>query len=252
MKKVLTVLFVLSFVISSSFAYNLEEILPENVCAELLKKGKIQNNKFKDKDTSLVLAPKTALTDKMVEMCSISTNPTLIGENLYLVEKNDFTIKKSSRVMRSISKMTSMEYYSYGDKKWEPLYKDAYCIAGPNDRTRVDDDVEGSADGKVVYCLLNDNSLGKTNYKLTYFENENELAVDFVNTTAMRYGPIRAVKTGNLHINVVVIDCNDKLLVYMMVKSKFLGLDALENRMNNSLMARLDAIYKWFLKQENL
>ena len=51
-------------------------------------------------------------------------------------------------------------------EKLETLYKEAYTIKGPKDRTKVADDTAGSADGKVLYCMQNDNSFGKTNYRM--------------------------------------------------------------------------------------
>lgn len=233
-----------------SSAYTAREILGEKNFEILREQGKIQENRFKGTDASLFLLPRTPLAEKIGEAWNSSEKaPTLAGENLYLIPKDGIDIQKASVILRSVSKMEGMEYYSNGEKRFTVLYKDAYCIASPEDNTEVPDKTEGSADGLVQYCLLNDNSLGKTNYKVSYSQTENEVSMSLVNITPVSYGPIKAVKPGNLHINLVLTVCDDYAVVYMNIKANFLLLSVIEKRMQRSFLARLTAIYDWFSKE---
>lgn len=238
------------FSVCFSSAYTASEILGEKNFEILRTEGKIQSNRFKGTDKNLFLLPKTVLAEKIGEAWNDSQKvPVLAGENVYLLPKSGIDIQKASAILRSVSKMEGMEYYSNGEKRFTVLYKDAYCIAGPDDVTRVPDKTEGSADGLVQYCLLNDNSLGKTNYEVSYSQTENEVSMSLVNITPVSYGPIKAVKPGNLHINLVLTACDDYNVVYMNIKANFLLISVIEKRMQKSLLARLTAIYDWFSKE---
>lgn len=236
--------------VSAVSAYSAQDIVGSAHFETLKKEGKIQDNKFKGANTAYTLMPSTELSRKIVSSGKNDiAEPSLVGENLYLIPRDKISINRASEILRSISKMQGMKYYSHGKGKWMELYRDAYCISGPESTTKVADRTSGSANGQVQYCLLNDNSLGKTNYKVVYSQTENEIAMSLVNTTPVSFGPIKAVKPDNLQINLVLTLCDDYAVVYMTVKSKFLSVGVLETRMQNSLTARLTAIYDWFLME---
>ena len=247
----LSVFLLLSFLSFSQLnSYSAEGILGKDNFATLLREKKIQANEFKPTEAKLSLLPKTQLAQRISSLWATSDEiPSLVGENVYLIEKGNITLDEASVILRSVSKMQGMQYYSNGEKKWTTLYHDAYCISGPTEKTKVPDNTTGSADGVVQYCLLNDNSLGKTNYKVSYFQTGNEISMQLENTTAVTYGPIKAVKPENLHINLVMTICDDYVVVYMNVKANFLSLGFLEKRMQRSLLARLDAIFNWFSEE---
>ncbi len=237
-------------ILPSIVAKSAEEIVG-NANLELLKaEGSIHTNEFDPKEVNLKLIPETKLSAKIIEAWAEDENlPSLIGENLYLVSKQKISIEEASIILRSVSKMEGMEYYSNRAKKITTLYKNAYCIAGPNDKTQVPDNTEGNADGLVQFCLLNDNSLGEVSYKVSYCQTESEISMNLVNTTAVTYGPVKAVKPGNLSISLVMTICDDYVIVYMNLKAKFLSLGFLEKRIQRSLLSRLDAIFSWFSEE---
>lgn len=238
-------------------AYDASAIVDASVYEEVKANGQMQRSHYKESNVKLSLAPHTDLSKVAVQFWTNAEEPSFIVENLYLMPKSKLgsgdssktTIDYASKVIRSVSKMEGMKYYSKTNKKWETLYKDAYCIKGPKDRTRVPDDTEGSADGKIMYCMQNDNSFGKTNYRLEYHQNKTEVSAGFVNTTPLYVGPIKGIDADNLRISLVIIDCDQDIMVYMLVQAKFPALAILEKTMNDSFGSRLDAIYKWFIEQ---
>lgn len=249
--RILGFIFALNFFTIFLSAYSAEEILGAENFKLLKEQEKIQANEFKPKEAKFSLLPDTQLSNKIADdlLSEEGELPSLIGENVYLIPKENIDLNEVSVILRSVSKMEGMEYYSNGEKKWTTLYHDAYCIAGPQDRTKVADNTDGDANGLVQYCLLNDNSLGKTNYKVSYFQTENEISMKLVNTTPVYYKFIKAVKPENVHINLVMTVCDDYIVVYMNVKANFFSLGVLEKRMQKSLLNRLDAIYAWFFRQ---
>ncbi|BDC94910.1 MULTISPECIES: DUF6675 family protein [Treponema] len=239
-------------------------VIPESVLDELVASPnrKLQNTFLNDEKVVLSLTPDTELSRKAVGTWAGSGSPRFTTENLFFLkkatliansdngEKCDTSIDAVSKVVRSISKMKGMQYYSNGDKKWETLYHKSHLIDSLKSKKAIPDDLEGSADGKRFYCLQQDNSFGQCVYKLEYFQRDksepNEVAVCFTNAENLKYGPVTAVKPGNLNINLVVIDQGSYYLVYMFVQAKYPSLPFLESRLNRSFNARVDAIFKWF------
>lgn len=249
---------ILFMVVANAFSFSKTDILDAATLSSLMKTGKLEKSYFNKPNAKITLMPNTPLAKKAVQFWPVSKEkPVYFAEELYLLDKKTLgtgdpkktTIDYASKVIRSVSKMEGMQYYSNSDKKVETLYKECYCIAGPKDRTRVPDDTNGSAEGKVMYCMQNDNSFGKTNYRLEYHQTENETSAGFACTTPIYMGPVKAIDADNMRISVVITDCGESMLVYMLVQAKLPAVELFEKTMNDSFGARLDAIYKWFIQQ---
>ncbi len=259
MKFARTITLIVSLVslsVTSLFAVDAKKIVSPDVYAEVKKNGNAERTYFKQPNATLALAPDTKLTNAAKGLWTSTQKPVFIWEKLYLVPKSQLgtgdvsavNIDKVSKILRSLSTLEGIQYYS-SKKKMEVLYKEAYCIKGPKDRTRVPDDLSGSADGKVLYCLQNDNSFGKINYKIEYHQNNQELSAIFSNTTGLFVGPVKGISEDNLKISVVTVDCDSEMLVYLLVKANFPSVGFLEDTMKQSLSTRLDALYKWMISK---
>ncbi|WP_340138422.1 DUF6675 family protein [Treponema zioleckii] len=249
------------FLILSTFCAQGESSVSQGLLESVKSSGKIQKNFNDDKKVVFSFTPNTELSKKSVKTWSSSDKPVFTSENLFYVSKDtlvknssnkttcDTSLDSVSKIIRSISKMKGMQYYSNGDKKWETLYHKSNLIKSPSDKTAIPDNLSGSADGKRFYCLQKDNSFGDCFYQLDYSQRANEVSVCFTNFEPIKYGPVTAVKKGNLKINLDVIDEGDYFLVYMVVQAKYANVPFLEGRLNRSFNARVDAIYKWFTLQ---
>lgn len=182
------------------------------------------------------------------------------AEFLYLIPKSkllegstksEITNDDLSVVLRSISKMEGMRYHFAEKKNGDVLYKASYMIDGKNSKNKIADVISGSADGLVLYCYQKDNTYGDIFYELKYHQAENILHVAFENTNPMSMMGIKAVAEGNLHINVLSIDCGDDLLLYIStdVSAKKIPLFNMRKKMEESMCERMDSIYRWFLVQ---
>lgn len=256
-KTVTAVLFCISCAFASAFSLN--ELVSTKNAEKLELKGKVQKKRMNEETLSLKLVPSSPLSKKFKGLWpkSKSDKPVLIGENLYLIKKTDLdpenpdrvTIQKASEILRSISTMQGLKYYSNTDEEWKTLYKDAYLIDNLKNKKKIADEISGSADGRTAYCLLNDNSLGKTYYSVKYRQTEDEVSVQFENQTSISYAFITAVDEENVKIGLNVMDCGDSLLIYALVEAKFPSFSFLENKLNKSFSARVDAIYNWFINE---
>ncbi len=173
-------------------------------------------------------------------------------EKLYTVPKSvfpkDVTIEDASVLMRSISKMQGMLYYSRSDKQWNVLYKEAFSIDGEFGTEPVADSMDGSADGKTLYAYMNDHTFGKGWYQIKYRQSKNQLVMFMENRSALKYKIVRAVMPGDFKMCATVIDNGDYFTVYMCDYAEFKIIQSLRQRLNNSFEARLEAIYVWFTK----
>ncbi len=218
-------------------------------------------------DGSFSLCPDTPLSKAAIATWEKDEKPVYVAENRYRVKKAtlvensadpanaDTSLKAVSRVIRSVSKMQGMRYYSNSDKKWAVLYDEAHLIDAPDTRNTIADQTDGSADGQTLYCILKDHTFGKGVYRLNYRETENEVSVCFTNEAPLKVLGITGVKSGYMKINLVVID-NEKAdpsdqsyTIYMVIQAKYPSISFLENMLRKSFYARLDAIYNWFICQ---
>lgn len=258
MRMAFAALFAMLFPLAGVSAFNAGELVDGDVLSYLKENGSLERLSYKESSVEPSLTPRSPLAEKVASSWPEGQKkPVFVDEELYLVSKSQLgsgnaaltTIDYASKILRSISKMQGLRYYSHTEKKWDTLYKEAYCIKGAKDRIRVDDDVSGTAEGKVVYCMQKDNSFGKIYSRVTYHQRPDEVCASFVNVSDVYVGPIKAIDEGNLRINIVIMDCGEDMLVYMLVQSEFPALKILEKTMYNSFSARLDAIYTWFCGQ---
>lgn len=243
MKKLLTV-FCIAILCNSVFS---KELPPEDIPA-----AAANSNPALTISTSV----KSELLPKIIADYSLDSEPSLFREKIFYLE-NDKSMPQLSQILRTISTMQGIKYYSTGSKTWETLYSVATFIDSPETKNPIgEEEVKKalSADGKKVYCLLEDHSLGTCIYELSYFETANEIAVNFMLVDSIKLGPVKAVKPNNLVINLVVLKENtdsDKLTLYLNVKAKYVKLSIIENRLNKSFERRIDSMYTWFESQIN-
>ena len=243
--------FLISFLSALSFA----EVISPELLEKVKESGELQNVFLNKDKVELTLRPNTELSLLATEHWTNPESPRLTTEKLFYLSKKSLEsngnpdIPKVSKIIRSISTMKGTEYYSNRHKKWETLYHDASLIKSPKDKSKIPDDTEGSADGKTLYCMQDDNSFGKCYYKLTYKQRENEVGVCFDNFESLKFGFITAAKPHNVKINLVVVNQDEYFLVYLIVQAYYPRISLLEDKMIDSFNARVDSIYKWFVKE---
>ncbi len=241
----------------SAFAYDAKSLVGKETYDELKKNTYITTYKYGSNKYNLDLIPNTPLSKKIPAFWDKEKNPVYVIEYLYLLNKKDLVkkagvsadIEYSSRVLRSISTMKGIQYYSNTDKMWETLYKEAYTIKSATDYTRIDDDVEGSADKKKLYCMLKDKGLGELYYSIEYNQTAEEVSASFNNLEDVCMGWIKCVDKNNLKMNMVITDCGDEVLVYLVGRANFPKIGVLEKKMNKSIGSRVEALFTWYKSQ---
>lgn len=264
MAKIFFALTIFAFA-KNSFAENLEwqKILPPQVEETLLANGEISHI-FSENDLEAYFIPQTEFADEIKNFVFGKISAEKMGfaeEKIYRLPKSEIEISDEnsaaldtrtvSKIMRSISKMQGMQYFSRSRKSWDELYSQAFRVENPDSEnfSAAGDLNEGDADGQEIFAFLNDHTFGESLYKISYKQNQNELLMLMENTSALSYGPVKAVKPGDFKMCVCIIDCGDEFLVYIGNYTEFKMISALKKRLNNSFEARLEAIYNWFKNQ---
>lgn len=228
---------------------------------ELVKNGSV----IKSRDNgskNLLLLPETQKKQSINDSLVVKKEKDypFTYESLYLLKKADLLkssgssktnidINDVSCLCRSISKMQGMKYYSTTRKKEMVLYEKAYTIKDAQSKEAIPDQNTGNADGQVLYCLQDDSSFGVTRYELHYYQNENELLARFINKDIMGIGPVKAIYENDLVINLLVQDCGDSLLLYICADLDSVKFPGIKGQITDSISSRMDALYKWFIKQ---
>lgn len=248
-KRILFLAVIFSF--AAFFAFSESSVSPE-ILEKVKSSGEVENVFLGNDEVKLSLVPNSELSKYILNNWTYEEKPRLTTEKLFYLEKksvgSDLTVERVSKILRSISTMKGSEYYSNRHKKWEILYHDAYLVDSPENKGKIPDDTEGSADGKTLYCMQDDNSFGKCYYTLKYHQTEKEVSVCFDNFEPLKFGPLTAAKAHNVKINLLAVDEGDYYLVYLMVQAYYPRVSLFENMMLSSFNARVDSIYKWFVR----
>lgn len=256
--------FIILFIFSCSvcgFAKSYKDYVKSDYWSTLEEKGLVRIT-HKNRDTELQLIPDCDYKDECLKNRTKKSDKLypFISESIYLVnkkdilekcnsEKTDIDSRDISRVVRSISKMEGMTYYSYTWKKTSVLYNKSYMIKSLDDLTRIPDQNEGNANGQVSYCFQDDHSFGECRYQLNYYESENTVYCVFKNIDSMGLGVFRAINPDDMRINIIAENCDDYIILYLEVEANCPNNSTIKKQMEVSLISRVEAIYNWFIVQ---
>lgn len=243
------------FLLASLFSQESRNTIPEidpAIFQQLLEKGEIRTQYYKVDGSEFSLFPKTELGFALNETWTERKDPIFVAESLFLIEKPEGSDNGKldtdliSRIMRSISSMEGIEYYSNSEKRMKTLYFQSYTIDNPDGRNRIPDQVEGPADNLSVYAFQEDGSFGKNYYRIDYRQRENEVSMVIRLVEPLKFGFITAVKANNLVFNIDILDKGQHLVMYVGAKVNFPALSIFEERLSNSFGARITALHDWF------
>lgn len=239
---------------------DVKSLVSEKYYNELMSKGVVTIYKD-DASNKLELLPVSDYSNSIKNslVAKDSKNYPFTYESIYYKTKKelletsnssskDISIVDISKICRSISSMEGMTYYSTTRKKEVVLYEKAYMTDGP-EGNKIPDQTTGDGNGQISYCLQDDNSFGECRYKLSYFQEGNQMLAVFENTSIIGLGPFKAIYPGLLKINILVIDCGEDILLYLCCDLDSVKYPGIKAQITDSMTSRMDAVYRWFIKQ---
>ena len=217
----------------------------------LLASGERVTSFFSD-HTEISLLPPSAFSRTVVERFR-TLSPRLGVEALYLLQippevrsHPDFAVRLYN-ILRSISTMEGIEYFSESRNQMRELFLESYTIDNPQNRRRVPDvfvsDVPPLA---TLHAFQRDSTFGRNTYALTYRVQNGLTWLSMINQSRMSYGIVPLVGEQNLEIHLLIIPVEEGLLFYGSCGIRILGMFGMMERAQVSFQNRIDAIYGWF------
>ncbi len=233
----------------------LSSLLPADVATELLDKGIVQSVMYRKPGAVPRLAPALALAGEALSFWE-GKEPPFFSESLYLYKKNGQRVGERgsergdiSVILRSLSRLKGVEYYSTSRKKMRTLYEKSYVVDGEKTRKRVDDPVDGSADGLTLLAVQKDLTFGEYLYEYKYRETEDTVAFYSRNLETLSYAIFDLIDPSALRTSLVVHDMGDYLLIYNLTRVSFTAIPGMEAKVKASFTTRAEAVYKWFVSE---
>ena len=153
-------------------------------------------------------------------------------------------------ILRSISSMKGIEYYSASRQRWRTFYLDSYVIPSADAEQPLPDPLVASIPQEsLLYIFQHDSSFGRNRYRAHYRYNDNSFLVSIHNLTTMRYLIFPMVRPSNMRILISILPTEEGLLYYGLCMVDVPNLFGFEERVSNSFSNRVRALYRWFASQ---
>lgn len=235
---------------SEELEQKLDSLLPAPIIKELVETGKIQKSAYKDKNAKITLLPSLDIAKRIISL--VNPRTYFFVENLYLYEKPDSSdinvdTEKISNILRSLSTLEGIEYFSTTNQNNQILYEKSYSIVSKDDKTKKADNLEDKTNGLRVFALQHDSLFGENIYQYDYSLSENTVSLQSTNYEPLKISFLTVINTGNLQASLIVHDMNTHLLIYAFTQAKFIYLPGLEGRVNSAFSTRAEALYNWFI-----
>jgi len=153
-------------------------------------------------------------------------------------------------ILRSISTLQGLTYYSASRSKDRLLFEESWVIANSDEpKTALGDPiVEDIVPLDTILIHQKDKSFGSNQSKVTYRSAGSDMSIAIENLTPMRYkGLIRVVNPGKMQIRIIVIPIREGLLIYGAMAARTLNVKSFLKRAQASFTNRIIAVTGWYL-----
>ncbi|MCX7656396.1 MAG: hypothetical protein N2Z76_07720 [Treponemataceae bacterium] len=255
-RNVICVVLLLLTVSFKGFSRTSGEFLGKELYEKISSQGKITSVQTK-KMERFFNTQDEKLTPLIQSMFEGKFQPTVMVESLYFYKKtnpnnqrplNETEKNRLFNRLTALSSLTGIQYYSASRKTMRTLYEVSYCIDHPESRKKIPDPVfQGIPNSVTVYAFQKDLTFGENVYTYRFqYDGENFSFIQR-NETVMKYGFVPIIDKGNLRSLVVLYDCDDALLVYILSYAQVALLPGMETKIKDSFGNRADALYNWLV-----
>ena len=234
------------------------QILDEKNAGILAEEGVITSYKYKTSDMKPVLAPfsplVTGISKSFNEEKDSNFKPVFLMEQLYLYKKDKNIQRDISKILRRISALEGVEYYSHSRGKMRTLYAKSFAVkevknGKKTDYEKIPDPLEVPAEGLTVLVRQEDLTFGDNIYRYEYFTDGNSCGMVCRNAETLKYSIFKVISPEQLRVVLAVHDLDGCLAVYCATAADFARFPGLEKKLKNSFSSRSEALYKWFIRE---
>lgn len=233
----------------------LSAILNPALASELVQKNEILKLKYGASSMKFEMLPKSNLSDKMREFF-LKQKPAFSGEFLTLYKKTGSNDPDVSKILRHISDLEGIEYFSNSHKEMRPLYLTSYAVKEVKDSDgvayeRIDDPLDEEVDGLQILARHVDATFGDFIYRYRYFKSGNDVGMICINTQKITHPDISliALQPDAFIVSMAVYDLDDYILIHCSSTAKFPLIPFVGSRIKRSFSSRLMAVYNWFIDE---
>ncbi len=229
----------------------LADYLAPSVTMKLAAAGRISESSSGNY-ASLALAPYHHVA-KAIHAALIAEDPDIIVEALFLLRKTRSANPAAEmlavyNVLRSISTLQGIEYYSASRKKIRPLYTYSSLIAGMADDTPVRDTRIGSipSSPETLYARQNDTTFGDNRYRIVLSGGQDSVSQHSTNLTKLSLGIVPVARPEDVHVRLLIVNVDEGLLFYIASSARATLVPGVRATLETSFANRATAVYDWF------
>ncbi len=199
--------------------------------------------------------PETVLNNN-IKKDMIEGNLTLGMEGLYLVTDlpdSYWNVEDGQRtltlynILRSVSTLEGLEYYSQTSKKMKELFQESWAMEEGNEKKKLPDPLVTSVPSHdLIYIHQKDNRFSKNQYTMEYYSNGPNLAASIVNLSNLRVaGMFKVVDSGDMQIHLSVMPVQEGILIYVTMAAAT-DTSSFREKAQQSFGNRAIALKEWF------
>jgi hypothetical protein len=236
--------------------------LTQSEAEQLMQKGVVTSDY--SKSIQARIAPPFAGKQEMIKELG-KTDATVGIELLFQApipvkfrERDDFWLEIYN-IMRSISTLKGIKYYSADRDEMRTFYYDAYVVPSPEKKNvRLPDPLVGSIPASShIYTYHKDSSFGDYVMSINYTagpdpQHPKYARMAMSNATTMHYSIIPIEQPYKLQIDLVVVPVGDTMLFYGNFVANAYTIFGLRDSIDVSFTNRVKALYNWFMAEVTL
>jgi len=240
--------------VSLAEAVPLTAYLQPDLAARIAESGSIRQSSL-GKATGLSLAPDHFAAGEM-RAALATEKPDIIVEALFLWQKPtagplEAEILAAYNVLRSVSTLQGIEYYSATRKKIRQLYSYSSLITGPEDQTPILDSrlYRIPQSRETLYARQNDTTFGDNRYRIELSAGMDYVVQHSTNLTKLSLGIVPVAGPGNIHVRLLIVRVDEGLLIYIASSARATLVPGVRTTLEESFGNRAAAVYAWFSKE---
>jgi hypothetical protein len=150
-------------------------------------------------------------------------------------------------ILRSVSTLKGIQYYSASRKRMRVFFHDAYAIESPQKQKRLEDPlVDEIPINETFYAFISDSSLGDYVAEAYYHYHYDYFALKLENLTTLWRFIFRLVEPRKLSMFVLLVPHEDSILFYGLTYINSPNPFGIIDAKTASFYNRLKALFNWF------
>ena len=238
-----------------SIEQRLAEILDSKIAAELVQKKEKIKLKYGASNMKPEMLPVSAFSEKMSSLLS-KKKPAFLGESISLYKKEGPNNPDVSKILRHISGLEGIEYFSNSYQEMRTLYLTSHAVKEVKTSDGlvyepIDDPLNEEFDGLEILARQIDPTFGDFIYKYRYLKEDNGIGMICVNTQKITHPDMSLISLppDAMALSLAVYDLDDYILIHCLSSAKFPTIPFIGGRIKRAFSSRLTAVYNWFMDE---